>query len=82
MSNQTIRGQAGGRATVRKYGTAHMRRLSRRGAHLGGQALVDKYGTEYMSVIGTLGADAVNGHLSDWKFNRLSGRRNAILRNG
>jgi hypothetical protein len=78
MSKKTIPGQAGGLAVVRKYGTNRMRKLGIKG----GNAVVNKYGNEYMSVIGTLGADAVNGHLSNWKFNRISGRRNALLRAG
>jgi hypothetical protein len=76
MSTATIPGSAGGRAVLRKYGPKFFSRIGR----LGGNAVVEKYGSTYMSLLGTLGADAVNENLSNWKYNRIRGTINRILR--
>ena len=66
MANTTelVRGQAGGLATLARYGRKHMRKIGLKGASKGGQAVVAKYGHEYMSLLGTLGSNVVNEHLS------------------
>jgi hypothetical protein len=62
--NKTINGQAGGRATVRRYGTEYMRTIG----SIGGNTVVNKYGTAYMSLLGEL----ANPSLSQRRRQRIS----------
>jgi hypothetical protein len=54
------RARLGGLAVTKKYGTEYMSEIGRNG----GLTTAEIYGSDYMSAIGTLGANAVNGHLS------------------
>lgn len=72
----TIPGSKGGKAVVRLYGREYMSEIGREG----GLVTSETYGTEWMSLIGTLGADSVNGHLSENKLKRVQGRLNRIYK--
>lgn len=57
---QTVPGRAGGLAVVRQLGLRHMSQIAQKG----GRVTSRTYGPTYMSLLGELGANAVNGHLS------------------
>lgn len=46
----------------------------------GGQAVVARYGNEYMQVLGILGADATNQHLSKTALLRTQRMQRRIIR--
>jgi hypothetical protein len=56
-TTETVQGQNGGLAVVRKFGRGHMRTIGSRG----GQTVLEQYGTQFYSLIGRLGAHSTNG---------------------